>query len=85
MGLVNAAVPAAGLDSAVTRYVETLLKGGPNALGACKRLVREVPGRPFEEAMAWAADFSARLFGAEEAREGMAAFAEKRPPRWQVR
>jgi len=83
MGMVNAAVPALDLDAAVNRYVDSLLKGGPIALGACKRLVREVPGRPLEEAFDWAADFSASLFASEEGREGMTAFAEKRPPRWQ--
>lgn len=83
MGLINAAVPAAELDTAVGRYVESLLKGGPNALAACKRLVRDVPGKPVAEMLHVMAERSGRLFASEEAREGMTAFAEKRPPRWQ--
>lgn len=83
MGLINAAVPATELDAAVSQYVESLLKGGPNALAECKRLVRDVPGRPVAEMLHVMAERSARLFASEEAREGMTAFAEKRPPRWQ--
>ncbi len=83
MGLLNAAPPAAELDAVVNRYVSALLKGGPNALAACKRLVRDVPGQPVSEMLRVMASRSADLFASDEAREGMMAFAEKRPPRWQ--
>jgi methylglutaconyl-CoA hydratase len=83
MGLLNEAAPAAQLDAAVNRYVDSLLKGGPNALAACKRLVRDVPGQPVAGMLQVMASRSAALFASEEAREGMLAFAEKRPPRWQ--
>jgi methylglutaconyl-CoA hydratase len=81
-GFINAAVPRGELDAAVGRYVESLLKGAPGALGETKRLVREVPGLPLAEAFHRMAALSARLFVSEEAREGMTAFAEKRPPSW---
>jgi methylglutaconyl-CoA hydratase len=81
-GLINAAVPADELDSAVGRYLGSLLRGAPNALAETKRLVREVPGLPMAEAFQRMASLSARLFASAEAREGMTAFAEKRPPSW---
>jgi methylglutaconyl-CoA hydratase len=37
---------------------------------------------PVDEAFAWTADLSARLFAGDEAREGMAAYLEKRPAAW---
>lgn len=82
LGLINAAVPAEKLDEAVGGYVAQLLKGAPNALAECKRMVREVPTMPMDEAFDRMAVLSARLFASEEAREGMTAFAEKRSPRW---
>ena len=81
-GFINAAVPREELDAAVGRYVGSLLLGAPNALGETKRLVREVPGLPMAEAFRRMAALSARLFASEEAREGMSAFAERRPPSW---
>ncbi|MCS7293774.1 MAG: enoyl-CoA hydratase family protein [Chloroflexota bacterium] len=83
IGLLTRAVPAAEVDAAVREYVEALLLASPAALAACKELIRTVPGAPFDQALAWAAEFSARMFASEDAREGMAAFLEKRKPRWQ--
>jgi len=81
-GLLNAAVPADQLDETVGRYAGSILKGAPGALSGCKRLVREVPGMALDEAFERTSKWSAEYFASEEAREGMAAFAEKRPPRW---
>jgi methylglutaconyl-CoA hydratase len=81
-GFINAAAPRDELDATVRRYVDSLLKGGPNALAETKRLVREVPGLPVADAFQRMATLSARLFASEEAREGMTAFAAKRPPSW---
>jgi len=53
-----------------------LLLGGPNALAATKQLLRRPHTMPELQAM------SESLFTSDEGREGMAAFAEKRSPRW---
>jgi methylglutaconyl-CoA hydratase len=81
-GLLNAAAPEGRLDDVVARYVTSLLKGAPLALAGCKRLVRDLPRLSMEAAFAEMGARSARFFASDEAREGMAAFAEKRPPRW---
>ncbi|OGO51416.1 MAG: enoyl-CoA hydratase [Chloroflexi bacterium RBG_16_68_14] len=82
LGLLNAAVPADQLDESIGRYASSILKGAPGALAGCKRLVHEVPGMALDAAFALTSGLSAAYFASEEAREGMAAFVEKRPPRW---
>lgn len=83
-GLLNAVAADGRLDELMGRYVRSLLKGAPGALAGCKRLVRDVPQLSMDAAFAEMAERSARFFASEEAREGMTAFAEKRPPRWTV-
>lgn len=82
MGLINAAVPAARLDAEVDAVVADLLRGGPAALAASKRLLTEVPGMPVDEAFAWTQELSAELFRGPEAAAGMGAYLDKRPAPW---
>ncbi len=82
LGLLNAAVPSDQLDDCIDRYAASILKGAPGALAGCKRLVREVPGMGLDPAFELTSKWSAEYFASEEAREGMAAFRETRPPRW---
>ena len=82
LGLINRAVPAAELDATVDGLVADLLAGGPEALATTKQLLVRVPGMSVDEAFDWTARLSAELFRGDEAKEGMRAFLEKRPPNW---
>jgi methylglutaconyl-CoA hydratase len=83
IGLVTAAVPADELDATVERYVGSLLRGGPTALTATKRLLQAAPDpRPLAERIAELTAESARFFASPEGMEGMAAFAARRVPAW---
>ena len=62
--------------ASVAELAGKLLLGGPNALAATKALLRGT------HTMAELQAVSESLFLSEEGREGMAAFAEKRTPRW---
>ncbi len=83
-GLLHRVVSADQLETAVQEEVDAICKGGPIAIREAKRLVRLVARLPEEEAFAYAGKKIAELFASEEAAEGMAAFAQKRPPRWVV-
>lgn len=82
MGLITTAVPRDGLDAEVDGVVADLLAGGPTALAATKELLAEVPGMPVDAAFDWTGRLSASLFSGDEAKEGMAAYLEKRPASW---
>ncbi|MDP6866912.1 MAG: enoyl-CoA hydratase-related protein [Acidimicrobiales bacterium] len=82
LGLVNRAVPADQVDAVVDSFVTDLLAGGPGALAATKELLTRVPTMSVDEAFVWTAGMSSDLFRTDEAREGMQAFLEKRPPNW---
>ncbi len=82
MGLINAAVPADRLDAEVDAVVADLLLGGPEALKAGKKILAQVPGMAVDDAFQWTKKFSGEMFRSDEAREGIAAFLEKRPPSW---
>lgn len=68
------------LDSAVERKVGEILKSGPEATRAAKRLVREGPADGDELAR-----LAAGLRAGAEGQEGLRAFLEKRDPSWASR
>lgn len=81
-GLVDIAVPADELDDAVEAILDRLRPAGPRAQAAAKRLLDEIAQLPVEDAVAQAPEHIARQRASEEAREGFAAFLEKRAPHW---
>ncbi len=85
LGLVNEVVAPDGLDIAVRRWVEAILKCSPAALAASKQSVMRGLDEPsLAAAMARQDDYPAfaRLRASPDSREGPRAFAEKRAPRW---
>ncbi|MGM1063441.1 enoyl-CoA hydratase-related protein [Saccharothrix sp. Mg75] len=82
IGLINSAVPADGLDAEVARYADMLALGGPTALAATKRMLREPRSSDLGEVFADMLELSARHFGGPEGQEGIAAFVEKRRAGW---
>ncbi|MEV4893358.1 enoyl-CoA hydratase-related protein [Nonomuraea sp. NPDC055795] len=82
IGLLTRAVPGDRLDAEVARYAEMLLRGGPEALAITKRMVRDIPQVSFEEGLRQMTALSAQRFTSEEGQEGIAAFVDKRPPKW---
>jgi len=83
IGLVHEVVPRAELDTAVEKIVGALLEGGTAAEARSKRLIAEVQDRPVTASvLALTARAIAEARASTEAREGLAAFFEKRKPTW---
>jgi methylglutaconyl-CoA hydratase len=82
LGLVNAVVPLEELDATVAEFTRRLISSGPEALAVCKDLLDNVYGMPLEEAKGYTAKVIAEVRVSDEGQEGMAAFLEKRKPRW---
>lgn len=81
-GLLHRVVEERELESAVQAEIDAIAKGAPNAISEAKRLVRQIPQLALDDAYACAAKKIAELFASPEAAEGLAAFAQKRPPSW---
>ena len=83
IGLVHELSAADDIDAAVARTVDALLLGGPIAQAAAKRLIASVAHRALDdELLEHTARCIAELRTTAEAREGLAAFRDKRPPGW---
>lgn len=73
---------AEDLDKLLAPVLEGLLKAGPEALAATKRLVTAPVRAALERDGAALAELSARHFASAEAREGISARFERRAPSW---
>ncbi len=82
IGLVNAVVPAGDVLTAAVALAERIAANGPLGVAAVKELGRlavfDAPAA-VERQKVW----QRTVFQSEDAREGAAAFVEKRPPVWQ--
>jgi methylglutaconyl-CoA hydratase len=81
-GLINEVVPPAELDAAVSRRVESLALGSPVAARRGLWALRHMEDLSFEDALAFGEAQIGLAALTEDARDGLAAFNEKRRPRW---
>lgn len=81
-GIVNEVVPAAELTATARRLADELLSRSRTALMTVKRAVRELADLPADSAFRVEALLGQLAFTSDDAREGLAAFAERRPPRF---
>ena len=83
IGMLSALVPAAELDATVDALAQHLLAGGREAHARIKDLIRQVAGQPIDDMLkADTARRIAEIRASPEGKEGIAAFLEKRKPKW---
>ncbi len=81
--LVNAHAPEDQLEALAFETIEHLLSSGPAAMQACKKLIFDLSNIVnHEQSLSYTANLIAELRASEEGQEGMAAFFEKRAPKW---
>ena len=82
VGLVFKSLPDEELDAAIERALADLLQGSPAALLAAKALCQTVRSRSPAEVVRETCSAIAAIRQTAEAREGLAAFLDKRKPGW---
>ena len=85
LGIVNRLAEPGGAVEAALELADAIVKNGPLALRASKRIVLE--SRDWPQADWWQkqGEIAGPVMASEDAREGAVAFAEKRDPIWRGR
>ena len=82
LGLVNRLTEPGGALDAALALAQTIAANGPLALAASKQVASQSGEWPLAEMFDRQAVITTPVFNSQDAREGAAAFAEKRPPVW---
>jgi 2-(1,2-epoxy-1,2-dihydrophenyl)acetyl-CoA isomerase len=82
MGLINKAVPADQLDSAVKAYAEHFATAPTKAIGLIKRMLQKSASATLDETLEYEAWCQEIAGSSADYREGVAAFLEKRKARF---
>lgn len=85
MGLVNAVVPRDQVMAKARAWADTICLNGPLAVRACKESAKQSTFLDLKAALMNEMSFSSSVFMSEDAKEGIAAFKEKRTPTWKGR
>ena len=64
------------------KIASAILQGAPDALAQTKRLIEELWSSSVKDDVDLALKYHMQARESDEAREGIAAFNEKRPPKW---
>jgi methylglutaconyl-CoA hydratase len=82
MGLVNRVVPPDELETETQKIVAAILQNAPVALASTKKLIEELWSSSVQEDVDLALRHHMEARESAEAKEGIAAFLEKRSPDW---
>ena len=82
MGLVNAVVPRDQVMAKARQWAATICMNGPLAVRACKESAKKSTFLDLRAALENEMTYSASVFMSDDAKEGIAAFREKRTPVW---
>jgi len=82
MGLVNELVPKDQLMTRRDELVASILTGSQSALGITKKHLRKMANVDVSDQIRASASVSAEARKTDDAKEGLAAFLEKRKPGW---
>lgn len=81
LGLINRVVDGSAIIGA-RELADRIVANGPLAVRVSKQIIKESRGWPMDERYDKQAQLIGPVFVSEDAREGAAAFAEKRKPNW---
>ncbi|HEX6490430.1 MAG TPA: enoyl-CoA hydratase-related protein [Gaiellaceae bacterium] len=84
-GVVSELVEADSLAARAAEYAAELAALPTRAIGMTKRLLERAPGAGLDDQLEWEAELQSAATQSEDFREGVAAFLEKREPRFEGR
>ena len=82
IGLINRVVPPNELENETQKIIAAVLQNAPTAIASTKRLIEELWSISVKEDVETALRHHMEARESAEAKEGIAAFLEKRPPNW---
>ena len=85
MGLVSLVVPRGELEAATTALARKIAGWSPMAVGIAKEAAATIQDMEYAKSLRYLRELTTLVFMSDDAREGIAAFFEKRGPDWKGR
>ena len=85
MGLVSLVVPRAELEAKTTALARRLAGFSPVAIGIAKEAASTIQDLDYSKSLRYLRELTTLVFMSDDAKEGIAAFFEKRDPQWKGR
>ncbi|MCC7157740.1 MAG: enoyl-CoA hydratase/isomerase family protein [Bryobacterales bacterium] len=82
LGLVHEVAPPIELDDRATAIAQAVAASSPHAMRIGLEYLRDARGLPLDGSGQMARDLRAKVFSGADFQEGVAAFREKRKPKW---